>query len=689
MTRWPLHKAYFWQEAPLFRPLLALIAGIFCYDHGLPPTRFWLPVIIILVCSGLLLITAALIRSHGPTARVYLPLMLVFFASLGWCAYASGDSRNRRDWFAKNVEPDGASIVRLLEEPQQRAASTRATVEVLYSMKAYRICRVSGRALLYLYRRKSGPSYTKGDTLLVPARWQPVRNSGNPFSFDNVRFQSRKGIFFQQFLSPDQVSLIGKSNPRNAGLLDRTHTWCKQQLNTYLPDSAAAGLLQAMLLGDERGFDPELREAYSQTGVIHIVSISGAHVAVLFLVVTGLLFWIKGTHGRWIKYAVGVSLVWLYVLMAGAPPSALRSAVMFTVIALSVISGREGQALNTVIAAAAILLLGSPQWLFSVGFQLSFGAVLSILIFYKPIYGLLPQTTWLGRIAWQAVSASIAAEILTAPLVVYYFHNFPLLFIIANLLSVALVGLGALIGGIAIVALSWIPPLAGQIGKIVILFVTVFNAFILKLQHYNPESFQYLQISVVELLLIYLLIAALGVWWLQRHFKAALLALPTACILFLLLGIDVYQSSRQDKLIVYSNGRQALAERIRGPYFHQLAGKSAGNYNATTAHTGWHAWKEVIMRRESPVLYVGGRTAFLLHDSTVQAYTNPFPVDVLIICRSLSRLQPANILDRFSPQEVVLAQRPSAYHLRRWKDSCARHNAHLYNVAEDGAYIME
>ena len=690
MSRWPLHKAYFWQEAPLFRPLLPLIAGIAFYDCGLPASRYFITIVVLLLCSGMLLLVNSVVRRRKHWMEYLQPLLtLLFFTSLGWCAYAANDSRNRPHWFAKDVDRDAACIVRLLDKPQQRAATTKNTVEVLYTLKEGSIKRVDGKALLYLYHRPDGISFAEGDTLLIPARWEPVRNSGNPFAFDNARFQRRRGILFQQFLSPDQAILIAKANTKDAGFIKRTHNWCSRQISAYVRDSATTGLLQAMLLGDESGFDPELRQAYSETGVIHIVSISGSHVAVLFLLVTGLLFWIRGRHGAWIKYSVGVALVWLYVLMAGAPPSALRSAIMFTIIALGIVVNREGQALNTVFGAAFILLLGEPAWLFSVGFQLSFGAVLSILLFYRPIYSLWPQSNWLGRKAWQAVSASVAAEILTAPLVLYYFHNFPLVFILANLLSVLLVGLCALVGGMAIVALCWIPPLAQLIGQVVTLCVSFFNAAIRWLQRYNPDAFQYLQVDAVELFFIYVMIAGLGICWLRKEKRGLLLALPAASLLVLLLSIDSYQALKQERLIVYSNGRNALVERIAGLYSIPLAGESGGNYNARAAHIGLHAWKTASIREESPVQLINGRTVFLLKDTSTQAYTLSFPVDVLVVCRPLRSLQVSRILYTFRPKDVVLAQRPGAYHLQRWKDSCAAHNAHLYNVAEEGAFVME
>src|SRR5690606_35291651 len=150
----------------------------------------------------------------------------------------------------------------------------------------------------------------------------------------------------------------------------------------------------------------ELRQAYADTGVVHIVSISGSHTAMLFLVVTWLFFWLRRPGLQWIKYAAGVALVWVYVLVAGAPPSALRSAVMFTVFALSFMTERGQQPLNTLLMAAFVLLMANPMFLFAIGFQLSFTAVLSLILFYQPIYRLWPQRTLLGRRLWQLTAGS-------------------------------------------------------------------------------------------------------------------------------------------------------------------------------------------------------------------------------------------------------------------------------------------
>jgi hypothetical protein len=189
--------------------------------------------------------------------------------------------------------------------------------------------------------------------------------------------------------------------------------------------------------------------------------------------------------------------------------------------------------------------------------------------------------------------------------------------------------------------------------------------------------------------LIYLSIAAIAVWRLRKEKSGLLLALPGACLLTGLLSLDQYRTLRQDRLIVYSNGRQALAERVAGRHFYPLIGQGVENYNAKAAHTGWQAWRTSGQNAFSPYLFINDKNVYFLTDTSTNAYRAQLPVDVLVICRPLRGLQVAGVLKAFSPETVVLAQRPSAYHYRRWSDSCAANGMRLINVAEDGAFIME
>jgi competence protein ComEC len=377
--------------------------------------------------------------------------------------------------------------------------------------------------------------------------------------------------------------------------------------------------------------------------------------------------------------------------MAGAPPSALRAAIMFTIVALGITTDSEGHALNTLLAAAFTLLLANPTWLFSVGFQLSFGAVLSMLVFFKPIFQVWPQSTRLGRVIWQAVSASVAAEVLTAPLVIYYFHSFPLLFPVANLLSAVLIGFCALVGGLAIIAFSWIPAIAHGLGWIVTHVVLLFNEAIAHLQALNPVSFQYLQISRKELFIIYLLISGGTGFLLQRKKTGLFVAMTAACILIALLTIDQHDSLKQERLVVYNNGKHAQIELIRGRQYQTLfaADGEAESYTSRAAHTGWQAWRAVENGGQVQFTSINEKKVLILSDTSTNTWNTPWPVDILVLCRPLKGLIPDKILHTFRPSKVILASRPYDYQLPIWQASCSAQGIPLHLVAVKGAYILE
>ena len=317
----------------------------------------------------------------------------------------------------------------------------------------------NGKALVYIYKDAAPLNLGKGDLVLLPADWKPIANAGNPYEFDYARFAGRQNIYFRQFISRDEMVVAEKAALPRHSWTDRFHAWSMKQLETHVPDKKALGLLQAMLIGDEVNLDEELLQSYSETGIVHIIAISGSHVTVFFLLVSGLLFWIRHKKYHWIKYLLALPLVWLYILMAGAPPSAIRAGFMFSLLGLGFILGRNRNPLNQLFAAAFLMLLADPSWLFTIGFQLSFTAVLSLVLFYKRTLLLIQPRNILLKNTWSVMAASLAAEILVAPLVIYYFHLLPAAFLVANVFAYLFMGL-VLIAGTAIILFSWLPPLA-------------------------------------------------------------------------------------------------------------------------------------------------------------------------------------------------------------------------------------
>jgi competence protein ComEC len=218
------------------------------------------------------------------------------------------------------------------------------------------------------------------------------------------------------------------------------------------------------LIGYREDLDKSLVQSYANTGVVHIIAISGLHLGMLY----GLLLLVlkplkKLKMPSWCQLSIVLAGLWMFSFIAGASPSVLRSAVMFSVIAVGNAAKKKANIYNTLSASAFLLLWINPFFLWDPGFQLSYAAVLSIAIFQKPITGLIETGNKILDATWSLVSISFAAQILTTPISLLQFHQQPLLFLFANAVAVPLSGI-VLYGEILLLLVSNIHILANGTG---------------------------------------------------------------------------------------------------------------------------------------------------------------------------------------------------------------------------------
>ena len=266
------------------------------------------------------------------------------------------------------------------------------------------------------------------------------------------------------FLSKSDFSIVYKENKDVFTWLDLFRKKLLYVIKNYIPGKSAYSLLEALLVGFTEDLEPALMKSYADTGVVHIIAISGMHLALICQILQVILL---GTgpkkSGRWIKWTMLVVSLWGYSLLSGGSPSVIRAAAMFSLVLFAKTILREHSFYNTLAASAFVLICFDPYWLWDIGFQLSYAAILGLSLFSKPLRNLFhPQNKILAGV-WNSTSVSIAAQILTAPLSVYYFHRFPVYFLIANLLAVPISSI-VLAGGILLCICSPIYPSGSPVG---------------------------------------------------------------------------------------------------------------------------------------------------------------------------------------------------------------------------------
>lgn len=415
-----MKAAAFLSPYPIFRLTIPLAAGIFLSDSWLRSDGWLLPHLVLMGSLGVLLAWLVNNGSYkgrwlfGAVLCLFLMLLGSFLVQMQWRNVAAGWDKGRKGYRGL-----------VLESPKER--------EKTVSCKT----RVDGKeVLLYLHKDSLSRSLRCGDEILFYAEIRMPRNSGNPYEFDYASYLLRKQVSGTAYVYAGYWRMAGKTKEM---AIRRMALACKEGIVDLYKEWGFSGqelaVLSALTVGDKDDLSAELRETYSVAGISHVLALSGLHIGILWGLLAFLLRPLARNVGlRILKWVIVTLMLWGYAFVAGLPVSVIRAVIMCMLVELGQINGNKTMTLNTLSIAAFLMLLYDPFYLFDVGFQLSFLSVWAIILFYPRLYGLWAVRRKGLKYLWGIVSVSVAAQLGTAPLVMYYFAGFPVYFLLANVL---------------------------------------------------------------------------------------------------------------------------------------------------------------------------------------------------------------------------------------------------------------
>lgn len=472
------------RKHPLLPLVLVFIAGIFTGEY-------WThhPVHLFLVASTLLLISYILNRvlsSKWPALPV-LPLFLcVYF--LGFSRVMTQQKEYQHNHFSEYLSGTQEELIGVVTEVFGNRFILAA--EVINQIP------VRGNLLIY-----SKEEVTRGQYLYLPLEISEIQPPRNPFAFDFERFYHRRQIWHQSFLNKTPLVLT-----RERGFfhtMDRIREYCSQLLQEWLEAPDSYSLASALILGDKSDLDSELKSAFTDSGTMHVLAVSGLHVGVVYMILLYFLkyFFSTAPWARICRSILILSGLWFFVFLVGAPTSAWRAALMFSFFETGRLMSKSYYPVNTLSCAAFIMLLLDPYTLFDVGFQLSFLAVLGIVTCQRPIQNRWHIESSLGFRIWQMISLSLAAQIFTFPLTIYYFHQFPIYFWLSGILAVPL-AFFILTTGILFLIFSWVPLVNIFLGYLLEEGITTLNGWILLIREFPVMVVDRIWISLTQLFIL-------------------------------------------------------------------------------------------------------------------------------------------------------------------------------------------
>lgn len=373
---------------------------------------------------------------------------------------------------------------RITSQSQLKEKSWKAEAEVVavkndsgtWSMR-------SGKVLLYFSREDYQTAFAYGDVLLIRGHPDSLKGPSNPGEFDYKQFLSYRKTYHQDFLREGDAIKTGHNASSTIFYYSiRAREWAEGVICANVKGKQEQATASALVLGITAGLDSDLIGAYAATGSLHVLSVSGLHVGIIYWLILLMLRPLnRTTNGKWVLAVFSIVVLWVYAFITGVSPSVLRAVTMFSFVALARPWGQMTNIYNTLAASAFCLLLYEPYLVMSVGFQLSYLAVVGIVYLQPKLVSLWQPASWLWEQVWQMTCVSVAAQAATVAVGLLYFHQFPVYFLFSNLFVIP-VSFVVLVLGIVVVAVGFIAPVAAALGFLLQWSIWFLNYGVVKME---------------------------------------------------------------------------------------------------------------------------------------------------------------------------------------------------------------
>lgn len=544
-----------------------------------------------------------------------------------------------------------------------------------------------GKLLLNISANMANEQFSPGDLLLIPAAYSEINKPLNPFQFDYAHYMQNLKVYGQVNISRSEVLKIGNSGSGLKKTAGKIREKIIVELRKYDFKAEELAIIQALLLGQRQEISQETYSNYAAAGVIHILAVSGLHVGIILLLLNRLLQPLERIKfGKPLKAVVLILLLWGFALLAGMSPSVVRAVSMFSFIAIGMQLNRRSSVLNSLFTSLIVLLLINPYFIFQVGFQLSYLAVFSIVLIQPALFNLYIPKFRLVKYFWGILTVTIAAQIGVLPLSLFYFHQFPGLFFISNLVILPFLGilLGTGILVMLLAALNILPQFIAEVYGTMISWLNEFVAFVA-----SKEDFIFSEITFSITLLIAAYFLVLAFIFLLKEFRFK-------NIIFLLLATAVLQSvfifertsEGAEEGIIFHKSRNTLigfSENRKLNIHHNLDStivslsllkdyKTGRNINTTETSE----LKNVYTFQQKKILVIDSSGVYNIPD------LNP---DIILLINS-PKVNLERVLTFYDPQVIVADGSNYRSYIDRWEATGILNKIPFHATGEKGAFIL-
>jgi competence protein ComEC len=706
-----------WNQMPMVRLLLPFMAGIgicIAVDH-------WFLVLLflsvgVIVFTNLLKSAATVYRWRFVSGMA---ISIAMLASGYLVTYFNTERLDPHHIVVTNA--DGTFYKGVIIDPavvKEKTVSALIEVREVGSGDSVRFVR--GKVMASILRSEKSEALRYGDEILFTGKVKDYEAPKNPDQFDYRRYQALHHVYQRVFLAPGEwkVTRVGKGN----AILTKIYQAREYYLSLIKREVTGANELAvatAIMLGYRDYVTDDVTQAYAGSGVLHVLSVSGLHVAVLYFVLNMLLGWMDKRRKMEIVKGVLVIIIMLfYAGLTGLSPPVLRSVWMFSLIVVARLLDRDVSMYNVLGVSCFILLLWDPFYIADVGFQLSYIAVAGIVYLYPLLSGLIENTdvlrtkiswlnypvNWLMRWTWGLICVSIAAQIATFPISVFYFHSFPNYFLLSNLLVIPLSNF-VLIAGMGLFMVGWSSTLVSWVGWVFDHLLIILNKVVFGIDAFPFALSKGVVVTSFEMVMLYVVIAMMC-WYLADR-RAKVLIASLCFLLLLCTAFSIHNIERQNKreLVVYSvKGKKAISFIDKQTAYYDFDSAMINDELLMRYNVRDH-WYAAGVKKEVPIdsakgVYVltfgkvyemGGKRVLVLDDGEGwrgrQTRTGKMKVDVVIISSGFYG-DVKSVCDDVDFLKLVFDTSNRPKMLKKWIAECGELHVKYYDCGER-AFVWE
>ncbi|WP_240315521.1 ComEC/Rec2 family competence protein [Aquimarina longa] len=561
----------------------------------------------------------------------------------------------------------------------------------IVSIKFIDTTAAKGNLLLQIPRDSTLTVLDIGNTYTTFTTLKTIPKPLNPDQFNYAKYLNNQYIFDKITLQPHQLINNHKIEHSISYLADQIRKHIRSKLLSYNFTSKELSIINALLLGQRQNISQETFNEYRDAGAIHILAVSGLHVGILLLILNLILKPLDNFRkkGVIIKLILTITALWSFAVIAGLSPSVLRAATMFSFLAIGMQIRSKVSIYNSLFISIFILTCFSPLLLFSVGFQLSYLAVFSIVWIQPLLVRIYRPRFYISRKLWETFTVTIAAQLGLLPLTLFYFHQFPILFFVSNLMIIPFLG-GILGLGIVTILLAAIDMLPKIIATVFGLSINTMNLIVSWVAQQEAFVIKNISFSSNLLITLYLVIVvSIIVFHNYNRSKLYWLVAPTL-LLSLVFIYEEHISQHSEEFIIFHNYHNTTLGVLQNKQLQVYSKDSIstktqnflfGNYlieNRATLDT-------TIQLRN---IYQYKKQTILVIDSSSIYSLKKFYPDIILLSNS-PKIHLDRVIDSLHPKQIVADASNYKRHMDQWEISCEKREVPFHRIDKKGAFIIK